>query len=194
AVGRVPATVQRKLLVALAIVVVLLVTVGVLGLRVLGESNDRVASLGQLPQRTAAYRELQILGAQLSGQLMHREDTILFKIGPIHDTTSADVAFVDAQIEATLNLLDPFTAVASLGFSPPSEEARILTDIRSESGQLHRTIPSIVANDQAAHYAFNQPQTDEATALESNADRLVSIAQRLTANLIAQNQTAYLDS
>ena len=53
-VARLPATVNRKLLIAFVGIVVLLVTVGVLGLRVLGDANDRVAlnTLAELfPQR-----------------------------------------------------------------------------------------------------------------------------------------------
>jgi hypothetical protein len=65
AVGRVPTTVQRKLLVAFAGIVGLLVILGVLGLRELSASNDRVVSLGQLPQRIATYRELQLDTDQL---------------------------------------------------------------------------------------------------------------------------------
>ena len=58
AIARVPATVNRKLLVAFVGIVVLLVTVGVLGLRVLGDANERVETLGKLQQRTAAYQQL----------------------------------------------------------------------------------------------------------------------------------------
>ena len=65
AVARVPATVNRKLLVAFVSIVVLLVTVGVLGLRVLGDSNGRVETLGSLQQRTAAYQKLQTDATQL---------------------------------------------------------------------------------------------------------------------------------
>src|SRR5205807_10439079 len=58
-VARLPATVNRKLLIAFVGIVVLLVTVGVLGLRVLGDANDRVAALGKLPHWTAAYQASQ---------------------------------------------------------------------------------------------------------------------------------------
>src|SRR5437870_6465324 len=65
AVGRVPATLQRKLLVALVGTVALLVVVGILGLRVLGDSNDRVDALGSLQQRASAYGELHTDSAQI---------------------------------------------------------------------------------------------------------------------------------
>ena len=59
AVGRVPLPIQAKFLVPSVATVVLLVILGVLGLRVIGESNDRVVALGQLQQRATAYREMQ---------------------------------------------------------------------------------------------------------------------------------------
>jgi hypothetical protein len=59
AVGRVPAKVHTKLLVAFAGTAVLVVVVGLLGLRLLGQSNDRVVSLGALQERAFAYGKLQ---------------------------------------------------------------------------------------------------------------------------------------
>src|SRR5215216_2815541 len=59
AVGRLPAKVHTKLLIAFVGTAVLLVAVGVFGLRVLAESNDRVAKLGALQQRAFAYGKLQ---------------------------------------------------------------------------------------------------------------------------------------
>ena len=57
-VGRLPAPVHTKLLVAFVGTSVLLLTVGLLGLRVLGQSNDRVGSVGPCsnePLRTASF-------------------------------------------------------------------------------------------------------------------------------------------
>src|SRR6476659_6411634 len=57
--ARVPATVHTKLLIAFVGTSVLLVAVGPLGLRVLGQSNDRVSSVGPLQERAVAYAQLQ---------------------------------------------------------------------------------------------------------------------------------------
>jgi hypothetical protein len=65
AVGGVPVKVRTKLLVAFAVIAALLVLVAVLGLRVLGQSNARVESLGKLQQRAAAYQSLQSQAQQL---------------------------------------------------------------------------------------------------------------------------------
>ncbi|TMB84731.1 MAG: hypothetical protein E6J39_03145, partial [Chloroflexi bacterium] len=59
AVGRMPARVQTKLFIAFVTIVALLVGLLLLSLRVLGESNARVETLGQLQQRATKYQELQ---------------------------------------------------------------------------------------------------------------------------------------
>ena len=56
AVARLPAKVRTKLLIAFVGTVLLLVAVGLLGQRVLGQSNDRVASLGPLQERAVRLR------------------------------------------------------------------------------------------------------------------------------------------
>ena len=59
AVGRVPARVHTKLLVAFVGTVLLVVVLGLLGLRLLGQSNERVETLGTLQERAFAYGRLQ---------------------------------------------------------------------------------------------------------------------------------------
>ncbi|MFL6043289.1 MAG: hypothetical protein ACJ740_18050, partial [Gaiellales bacterium] len=59
AVARVPAGVHIKLLVAFVGTALLVVGVGLLGLRLLGQSNDRVATLGTLQERAFAYGKLR---------------------------------------------------------------------------------------------------------------------------------------
>ena len=65
AVGGAPVKLRTKLLVAFAAIAALLVVVGVLGLRVLGQSNARVESLGTLQLRAATYQSLQTQAQQL---------------------------------------------------------------------------------------------------------------------------------
>ena len=59
AVGRLPVKVHTKLLIVFVGTSALLVAVGLLGQRVLGQSNDRVESLEALQQRAFAYGQLQ---------------------------------------------------------------------------------------------------------------------------------------
>ena len=58
AVARAPANVRTKLLVAFLVIAALLVLVGVLGLRFLGQANARVERLGTLQLRSATYQAL----------------------------------------------------------------------------------------------------------------------------------------
>jgi signal transduction histidine kinase len=203
AVARVPTTVQRKLLVASAIVVVLLVAVGALGIGVLSQSNDRVSSLGELPQRVATYTELQDDSRQLSQQFQSR-DALVTPCSAVFDSPSCHVAVfhadaglvseVDATIQDTLNLIGSLSDVAHLGLVPPPEERSILSEIHSEYGQLSTATTSLVASDRGGTYGLNQPQSDLADTLNGNADRLVAVVERNAATLIAQNQSSYLGS
>jgi hypothetical protein len=54
-VARISISVERKLLIAFALVVALLVAVGAVGVSVLSQSNSRVEALDQLSRRQAAY-------------------------------------------------------------------------------------------------------------------------------------------
>src|SRR5262245_6831981 len=58
-VARVPATVHTKLLVGFLVIAVLLVSLGAVGLQVLGRVNRRAEDLVQRQQRIAAYRQFQ---------------------------------------------------------------------------------------------------------------------------------------
>ena len=59
AVGRLPAGVHAKLLVAFVGTALLVVVLGVLGLRLLGQANERVETLGTLQERAFAYGKLR---------------------------------------------------------------------------------------------------------------------------------------
>jgi signal transduction histidine kinase len=208
AVARVPATVQGKLLVASTIVVVLLVAVGVLGIGVLGQSNDRVSSLGLLPQRVATYTELKADSRQLSQQFGSRDalvtpcSAVFNGPGchvPVFHPDAGLVSEVDATIEDTLTLIGSLSDVAHLGFVPPPGERSILSEIHSEYGQLSTATRSLVASDRGGTYGVNQPrvnqpQSDLADNLNGNADRLVTLVEANAAALIAQNNSSYLGS
>jgi signal transduction histidine kinase len=202
AIGRVPTTVQRKLLVAFGIVVVLLITVGVLSIGVLSQSNDRVETLGTLPQREAAYRQLAIDSDQLASLLSLRQSYVLCLVAPNPlacpsgeiPTYAASAADIDGEVYLTLTQLSLLIDVANLGFSPPTNELRILTEIHSEYRQIAAAMAALIGGDQ--HGVFSKPEAeqDETGVLVSNADQLVGIVQSATANLIAQNQAAYLNA
>jgi signal transduction histidine kinase len=211
AVAGVPITVRRKLLVAFACVVVLLVGVGVLGISVLSQSNIRGEALGQLPQRVAAYRELATDSDQLNSLFQDRGYFIACLADPkgpycrnslvctLSDLchgrapTSATVTAVDGAIRTTLDLAGPLTVAADLGFAPPSEERSLMTKVHLEYEQLDTAIGTLIAGDQAGTYSGNAPETEAAT-LTAQTDQLVNVAEAATARLVAQGETSYISS
>jgi signal transduction histidine kinase len=199
AVARVPATVNRKLLVAFVSIVVLLVTVGVLGLRVLGDSNDRIGTLGELQQRTAAYQNIQtdakqlrlLLGVRAGGQ-----DLAIYADG----TTSASANLaVDGGIETTLVQIGPASNIAQLGFVPPAAERTVLMQIRSDYAQFSIVATHMLSLDGAGkplealqlQHSEGEPLANHLTVLS---EQLVTTTTGDTAALIAANTTAYADS
>ena len=65
AVACAPANLRTKLLIAFLVIAALLILVGILGLRVLGQSNARVERLGTLQLRASTYQTLQTQANQL---------------------------------------------------------------------------------------------------------------------------------
>ena len=85
AVARVPVTVRTKLLIAFVGTALLLVTVGLLGQLVLGQSNDRVANLGALQVRASQYGQLQ-------GEARYLREVLAQNAGPDFNVVWPDAA------------------------------------------------------------------------------------------------------
>jgi signal transduction histidine kinase len=199
AVGRLPAGVHAKLLVAFAGTALLVVVLGALGLRLLGQSNERVETLGTLQQRASAYGKLlseaqhvRLLQAQHVGgdfyknfpEVRRQEDDAA---GLAIDKTTA--SFV-AQIPA-------WTFRDHLGFTPPPEDETYLQRIRATGRRLSTVMRELIAAREAG--------TSRETSLRSRAERLANdLSQHATelANvtatktdaLTAQNASAYARS
>ena len=80
AVGRVPAGVHVKLLVAFVGTALLVVVLGVLGLRLLGQSNERVETLGTLQVRAFAYGKLRSDAGNVRGLLAQNVGGDFFEV------------------------------------------------------------------------------------------------------------------
>jgi signal transduction histidine kinase len=200
-IGRVPATVNRKLLVAFVGIVVLLVIIGLLGLRVLGDANDRVDALGKLQQRTAAYQEFQTDATELRLLLGLRaggSDIYVFN-GSNPTTQPGNVAAIDSTVQSTLSRLVLLTDARNLGFAPPSEDMSALAQIKHDSTALATAMSHVVRLDlagQPSQGAQIQHQEGEPRAndLQLRTAQLVSTAKRETNDLIALNTGAFSDS
>jgi signal transduction histidine kinase len=201
AVGHLPAKVHTKLLVAFVGTALLLVAVGLLGQRVLGQSNDRVRDLGALQQRAFAYGTLQSHTYQVRLLLAENPGRAFYEVWPGGFPTGRGLSAVAVDL-AILNLLArirPATLPDRLGFVPPAEDERVLRKIRLKSGRLSTVMRNIVASDPAAARGRRPlPRRDEpeqlAIALNQLAIELANATTAKTDDLIAQNASSYASS
>jgi signal transduction histidine kinase len=203
AVGRVPATVLTKLLVAFVGTVVLLVVLGVLGLRVISESNDRVGKLGTLQQHATAYRQLQTGVAAIQQVVRLRtgrfEDLTVRTFAPIFSAEGRLVT--DGLIGSLLGGQSTATAPDRLGFEPPAEDKGALAQIDRDYLRLSKVMVQVTQIDNAPGgeaSASLQLVEDEAKPvadhLKTLADQLVAKVQGATNKLIVDNDRAFADS
>ena len=204
AVGRIPVKVRTKLLVALAVIAALLVAVGVLGLRVLGQSNARVDSLGTLQLRAATYQSLQTQAHQLRQLLAHRvgEDPSLntYLGGSAAGVLSGrSWILVDQTIAASLSQLGPAANESRFGFIPPPGDKALLARIRLDYLRFDRTLKRIIAADQSGTTSKKiKPLLTSAINTDNDLStltgRLATTTRAETNALIAQNAQSYTGS
>ena len=201
AVGRLPAKVHTKLLIAFVGTAVLVVAVGLLGLLVLGRSNERVVSLGDLQERAFAYGKLQSRTSLVRELLAENPAPDFYVINPGGMPTHGGAAAIRVD-EAASNLLArirPATLPEELGFIPPAEDEGFLRRIRQKSSRLSVVIRKIirVENGSADRDGFSALRT-RAEQLAIDVNQLArELANRTTAStddLIAQNASSYASS
>jgi signal transduction histidine kinase len=203
AVGRIPVRVRTKLLVAFLGTVVLLVLLVVLGLRALGQSNNRVERLGTLQLRAASYRELRTQATQtrvLLGLRAGGNDAGVYLGGGSSSVPRGrSLVSIDQTIASTVAQIGPATDAAQLGFAPPPEDERLLAQIRADSTRLSGVTRRIIAFDQRGklrraqqlQHALAEPL---ATDLGTLTLQLVNRTQGETNSLIAQNKSSFAAS
>jgi len=197
AVGRVPATVLAKLLVAFVGTVVLLVVLGVLGLRVIGESNDRVVELRRLQQRATAYRQIQTGVAAIQKIVNLRAGTIeegIYDRSFDASFSSGDGRLVtDGLIMSFLSTQIGATAPERVGFVPPGADQGTLAQIEQGTIKLSEVMTRITnidrdgSNADASLELVRGEAEPLATSLKGLADTLVADAQAVTDALVVQN-------
>ena len=204
AVGRVPASVLAKLLVAFVGTVVLLVVLGVLGLQVMRVSNERVVTLGDLQERATAYRQLLAGVAEIQQvvnlRVGQRPNGPFEAITPIF--SSADGRLVtDVLIGLLLEVQSGVVAPDQVGlFEPPVEDRGALKQITEDYRLLSEAMARVTAIDEANGEASVSLQLvqDEAepvaTHLKTLADALVKKVQDATDKQISENDLAFADS
>ena len=196
AVGRVPAGVHAKLLVAFVGTALLVVAVGVLGLRLLGQSNERVETLGTLQVRAFGYGKLKSDAGSVRGLLSQRVGSDFDLVFPEQNTLGLEKGGVllDSAILSAALQLPASTRPDKLGFRPPPEDEPYLVGIRKTSVQLAAKLQEIV------DVGLTDPE--KADSLRVDAESLAidvdgfagKLANETTARadaLIAQNASAY---
>jgi signal transduction histidine kinase len=204
AVGRAPVGVRTKLLVSFAGIAALLLVVAALGLRVLGQSNGRVATLGTLQLRAATYQSLQTQAQQMRQLLSIRaaqDPNLTTYVGvPSPDVGSGRRwTLVDVAISAALSQLLPATNATSFGFVPPGRDRPLLRRIRRDYTSFARSLRRITSLDRrGAAGAVTRPllrsMIDDDNDLGAVTDRLATTTRAETDALIAESGSAYANS
>jgi signal transduction histidine kinase len=199
AVGRMPAGVHVKLLVAFVGTALLVVVLGVLGLRLLGQSNERVETLGTLQQRAFAYGKLR--SDALHVRLLQAQNVggDYYKVFPDLNTKDLGAAgpTIDRAITSAVAQIPAATFRDNLGFRPPPEDETFLQRIRATGRQLSKVMREIIEAGNAAPARVTSLRLRaELLAIDLN-QRATELANATTARtdaLIAQNGSAYTRS
>ena len=187
-VARIPTRIRTKLFVSLAVMVLVLVILGGLGLRVLGQSNARFGQLATLQQKATTYRALQGENSQIRSLFAAR--TGLFPGVPVP---------TDETVESTLrqfrDAYDLRRRVAVEG----AEERKLVAGIQSDYEQLVTVTADAGAIDRAGNAAESQQSLriqaiPIADRIVSATDRLANDAEGRTAALVSENNDDYTES
>ena len=195
AVGRLPATVRTKLVVAFLLIAAVLVLVALLGLNFLGQANARAQSLRTLQVRAAAYGELETNATALRTQLglcAGGADAAAWSNGgkaPKASTVEC-LRQIDRSVATTLALLGNAT---HLEFSPRGVNAVRFREIRSLTRSLRVLIAQITKAPKPT-LPMHAHAENLAIALETRATALADATTTETNRLIAQNRASYANS
>jgi signal transduction histidine kinase len=197
-VGRLPAKVHVKLLIAFVGTAVLVVAIGLLGLRVLGQSNDRVGSLGALQERAFAYGKLQSQVSDVRLLMTENPGQDFFEVNPgwVPKGRGLSDLAIDQAVANALVRIPPATLVDRLGFVPPAQDRRVLRRIRAKTNELSAVMREILepANRRApAEEQRRLRNLAHQVAIDLNqlATVLVNRTTAKTDALIAQNASSY---
>jgi signal transduction histidine kinase len=199
-VGHLPATVHTKLVVAFVGTAALVVAVGLLGLRVLGQANDRADRLAALQERALAYgklenstRNVRLLLAENPGSAFLALTTGIIQPGREPSDIAIDYAAANA-----LRRVAPDTSAGSLGFVPPEEDLLALRDIRRKSSRLSIAIERVISAERGGSDERERELRNRAHLLAIDLYQAASdLASRTTAGadaLIAENASTYAHS
>jgi signal transduction histidine kinase len=188
-VARLPANVRTKLLVAFVGTALLLVAVGLLGQGVLGQSNDRVASVGPLQERAVQYSQLQAEADHLRGVLsanVAKEFSTGWKDSALPQIRGTYSLAVDLFAVDAADRIGARTAPDRLLFTPPLKDQKILDGIKNTAEKLstllvEKVIP--VYGDRTTISNDERDLREEMLPLRARAEQLATDLHQLAADL-----------
>ena len=181
-VARAPATIRTKLLAGFLSIVVLLITVGAVGLEVLTRVERHAEEMVTLQRKIAAYRQLQ-------------HDTT----AQLYSVTSALLIQEDASLAAALRQLNQFGYDFDRLQFVAKDEVGLLAELRSEYDEFIRVVARVVELIQQGKVAEGRAlQAAQAGPLADRMERLTNqLVNRAEADMVASieaNQGAHLTS
>jgi signal transduction histidine kinase len=199
AVGRLPAGVHVKLLVAFAGIALLVVVLGALGLRLLGQSNERVETLGTLQQRAFAYGKLRSDTLYVRTLWAQNVGGDYYTVFPDlnREDFSGDGPVIDRLLKSAVTQIPASTFPDNLGFTPPPEDEVFLKRIRATSRDLSEVMRELVEIDAVApRRATSLKYRAELLSIDlsQHATELANTTRKRTDALIAENARAYTSS
>jgi signal transduction histidine kinase len=189
--------VHAKLLVAFVGTALLVVVVGLLGLRLMGQSNERVETLGKLQERASRYGQLRsdadhvrvLLYGNIAGDFQK-----IFPQGRSVGRDSDSLA-VDQAVKSVVDEIPASTFPDRLGFAPPAEDARALRRIRETGTELSKVMQRIIDHYPGRPPAALRKESEQlAVQLKDLSTVLANATRARTDELIAQNASAYTSS
>jgi signal transduction histidine kinase len=204
-VGRLPLRVHTKMLLAFVATAILVVVVGLFGLRALTQANDRAKGLGALERRALAYGKLQEDALHL--RLLVGENSAGGPNSPSGPRSGPEAAprsgreavAVDEAASDTVARIGPATLPVGLRFVPPPEDELILRRIRAKSARIARVMKQLLRSD-AQVASVGEQLRPRQTVIQDGIDlsllatELADATTARTDALIAQNASAYTDS
>jgi signal transduction histidine kinase len=174
-VARVPTTVHTKLLVAFLTLVVLLITVGLVGLEVLTGVNHRVEDMVKLQRKIAAYRQLQ-------------HDTT----AQLYNVTSALLVPEDRTLTATLRQLNQFGYDLDRLQFVAKDEVELLGAVQTDYDQFSKIVTKVVELIRAGNAAEGRElQLAQARPLADHLERLTNqLVNRASADMVTSIETS----
>ena len=197
-VGRIPVRIHTKLLIAFVGTALLVVAVGLLGLRVLGQSNERVGRLGALQERANAFgklesdtRSIRLLLWENPGSDFFRTNPAIVPIGRGRNAVAIDQAALNALVR-----LGPATEAERLGFVPDPGDQVVLRQIHATREQLSAVMERVIAAGirgapDENQRALRNRASELANRLYQAAGELADATRARAQDEIAENSSSY---